>query len=104
MKCLRSLENWDRGFESHPRHRCLCVRLFGICVVLCVGSGLATGRYPSKESYRLYEKEYEIEEEARAQQWTVEPLMMMMMMMMMCASAIRKDVEVILRVVLAKLT
>jgi hypothetical protein len=31
MKCLRSLENWDCGFQSHSRHGCLCVR----CVVLC---------------------------------------------------------------------
>jgi hypothetical protein len=41
MNCLRSLERWDCGFESHSRHGCLCVRLF--CVVLCVGTGLATG-------------------------------------------------------------
>jgi hypothetical protein len=33
MKCLRSLENWDRGFESHTRHRCF--RLFCVCVLLC---------------------------------------------------------------------
>jgi hypothetical protein len=24
MDCLRSLETWDRGFESHSRHGCLC--------------------------------------------------------------------------------
>jgi ABC-type Fe3+-siderophore transport system permease subunit len=41
MNCLLSLERRDRGFESHSRHGCLCVRLFCICVVLCVGSGLA---------------------------------------------------------------
>jgi hypothetical protein len=47
VNCLRLLERWDRGFESYSRHGCLyCVRLFS--VVLCVGSGLATG------SYRLY--------------------------------------------------
>jgi hypothetical protein len=40
--CLRSLERWDRGFESHSRHGCLCA-LFCVCVVLCVGSGLAMG-------------------------------------------------------------
>jgi hypothetical protein len=43
MNCLPSLESWDRGFEPHSRHGCLCVRLFCVCVVLCVGSGLATG-------------------------------------------------------------
>jgi hypothetical protein len=31
----------------------VCVRLFCVCVVLCVGSGLAIGCLPSKESYRL---------------------------------------------------
>jgi hypothetical protein len=31
----------------------VCVRLFCVCVVLCVGSCLATGWSPSKESYRL---------------------------------------------------
>jgi hypothetical protein len=41
---FRPLERWDRGFESHSRYECLyCVRLFYVCVVLCVGSGLATG-------------------------------------------------------------
>jgi hypothetical protein len=39
MNCLRSLERWDRGFESHSRHGCL--HLFRVCVVLCVDSGPA---------------------------------------------------------------
>jgi hypothetical protein len=43
MNCFRSLERWDRGIESHSRHGCVCVRLFCVCVGLCVGSGLATG-------------------------------------------------------------
>jgi hypothetical protein len=30
MNCLRSLESWDRGFESDSRHGCLC--LFCVCV------------------------------------------------------------------------
>jgi hypothetical protein len=30
MNCLRSLESWDRGFEYHSRHGCLC--LFCVCV------------------------------------------------------------------------
>jgi hypothetical protein len=47
MNCVRSLEGWDRGFESHSRHGCLYrVCLFCVCVVLCVGSGLATGWSP----------------------------------------------------------
>jgi hypothetical protein len=34
MNCLRSLESWDRGFESRSRHGCLCVcvRLFCVCI------------------------------------------------------------------------
>jgi hypothetical protein len=43
LNCLRLLERWDRGFESLSRHGCLYIRLFCVCVVLCVGSGLATG-------------------------------------------------------------
>jgi hypothetical protein len=31
----------------------VCVRLFSVPVVICVGSGLATSLSPSKESYRL---------------------------------------------------
>jgi hypothetical protein len=47
MNCLPSLERWDRGFETHSRHGCLhCVHLFCVCVVLCVGRGLATGLSP----------------------------------------------------------
>jgi hypothetical protein len=46
MNCLRSLESWCRGFESHSRHGYLCVRLFCVCVVLYVGKGLATGWSP----------------------------------------------------------
>jgi hypothetical protein len=41
MNCLLTFEHWDCGFESHARHGRLCA--FIVCVVLCVGSGLATG-------------------------------------------------------------
>jgi hypothetical protein len=44
MNCLCLLERWDRGFESQSRHGYIRVRLFCVCVVLCVGCGLATGR------------------------------------------------------------
>jgi hypothetical protein len=52
MNRLLSLET---GFVvSNPtRYIDVCVRLFCVCVVLCVGSGLATGWSPSKESYGL---------------------------------------------------
>jgi hypothetical protein len=44
---LRSLERWDRGFESHSRNGCLYSEcLFCVSVVLCVGRGLATGWSP----------------------------------------------------------
>jgi hypothetical protein len=50
------------------------VRLFCVCVVLCVDSGLATADRSSKKSYRLRKKDYETEGEARAQQSAVESL------------------------------
>jgi hypothetical protein len=74
MNCLRSLESWDRGFESRSRDGCLCVRLFCVRVVLWVGSDVATGWCPVQKSYRLFKKDYETEE-ARAQQRAVRPLM-----------------------------
>jgi hypothetical protein len=40
---LRPLEHWDREFETDSRHGRLCMRLFCVCVVACVGSGHATG-------------------------------------------------------------
>jgi hypothetical protein len=61
---------------SHPNQGMdVCVRSFCVHVVLCVGRGLATGDHLSKESYRLCKKDYEIEDKARAQQRSVEPLM-----------------------------
>jgi hypothetical protein len=48
MNCLRSLEGWDRGFESHSRHGYLFV-----FILFLLGSGLATADYSSKESYRM---------------------------------------------------
>jgi hypothetical protein len=44
MNCLRSLGRLDRGFESHSRHGCLVC----VCVVLCLGSDLATGWSPGQ--------------------------------------------------------
>jgi hypothetical protein len=46
INCLRSLEPWDRGFESHSKYGYLCAFLFCVCVVMCVGSGVATGWCP----------------------------------------------------------
>jgi hypothetical protein len=44
MNCLRPLEHWDRGFESHSRHGCLSA--FILFALSCVGNGLATGWSP----------------------------------------------------------
>jgi hypothetical protein len=72
---LSSLEFWDRGFESHSRHGSVCVRLFCVCVILCVRSRLATGWSLIQGVYHLYKKFYGIGEEARAQQRAVELLL-----------------------------
>jgi hypothetical protein len=53
----------------------VCVLLFYVCVVLCVDSGLLTADPSPKESYRLCNKDYETEEEARAKKMAVEQLM-----------------------------
>jgi hypothetical protein len=75
MNCVRSFECWDRGFESHSRRGCVYMRLFCVCVVLCIGSGLATGRSLDRRVLALCKKDYETEEDARAQERAVEPLM-----------------------------
>jgi hypothetical protein len=72
MNCLQSLERWDRGFEYYSRYGCLyCVRLFCVCVVLCLGSGLATSWSLVQGDLRLCKTDYE----SRDQQSPVEPLM-----------------------------
>jgi hypothetical protein len=53
---------------------CVCVRLFFVCTVQFVGSGLATGWSLVQGVYRLCKEDYETEEEARAQQRAVEPV------------------------------
>jgi hypothetical protein len=52
MNCLRSLGRWDRRFESYSRYGCFCMRLFCVCVVLCIA--LRRADHSSKESCRLY--------------------------------------------------
>jgi hypothetical protein len=53
---------------------CLCV--YYIFVLSCVQiAALRRADHLSKESYRLYKKDYETEEEMRAQQRAAEPLM-----------------------------
>jgi hypothetical protein len=70
MKSLRPLERWDRGFESHSI-AWMFVYAIILFVLSCVDSSLATAGNSSKESYRLGKKDYEIQEEARAQQRAV---------------------------------
>jgi hypothetical protein len=48
MKCLRPLKNYDRVFELHLRHVCLCT--FILCVQV---AALRRVDPPSKESCRL---------------------------------------------------
>jgi hypothetical protein len=43
INCFRSFGRWGRGFESHSKHGCLCLRSFCDCVVLCASSILTTG-------------------------------------------------------------
>jgi hypothetical protein len=52
LNCLRSLEHWDRGLESHFRNGCLCA--FILPVLSCVQvAALRRADPPSKKSYRL---------------------------------------------------
>jgi hypothetical protein len=74
MNCLPSLERWDHGFEYRLGHEYLCV--FILFVLSCVQvAALRWADHSSKESYRLRKKDYETEEEARAQQRAIKPLM-----------------------------
>jgi hypothetical protein len=47
MHCLHSLGGRDHGFESHSGHGYLVfVCVYSVCVVLCLGRGLATSWSP----------------------------------------------------------
>jgi hypothetical protein len=59
---------------SNPnRGKDVCVWVYFVLVLSC--EALRRADHLSKESYRLCKKDYETEEEARAQQRAVEPLM-----------------------------
>jgi hypothetical protein len=52
----------------------ICVCVYSVFVLSCV-TALRQADHSSKESYHLCKKDYETEEEARAQQKAVEPMM-----------------------------
>jgi hypothetical protein len=54
----------------------VCVCFYSMFVLSCaLVAALRRAYPPSKVSYRVHKKDYEIEEEARAQQRAVEPLL-----------------------------
>jgi hypothetical protein len=54
----------------------ICECIYSVFVLSCVQvAALRRADHSSKESYRLFKKDYETEEEARAQQSAVVPLM-----------------------------
>jgi hypothetical protein len=70
MNCLRSLEHYDRGFESHSRHIRISVCVYSVFRQRPCG-GLIT-RLRSPTDY--VKKDYETEEEARVHRIVLEPL------------------------------
>jgi hypothetical protein len=74
MNCLRSLagifsSNSTQGMD-------ICVSVYSVFMLSCVYVvALRWADSPSKESHCLCKKDYETEDEAKAQQRTVEPLM-----------------------------
>jgi hypothetical protein len=76
VNCLRSLEHWDHGFETHAGHGCLYVCVYSTFVLFYVyEAALRRSDHSSKESYRLCKIDHKIEDDVRAQQRAVEPLM-----------------------------
>jgi hypothetical protein len=71
MNCLRPLEHWGPGFESHSRHGYLCA--FILCAVLCVGSGLATGWSPAQGILPTVYRIKKVKKRPRSNKRTVEP-------------------------------
>jgi hypothetical protein len=66
------LKHWDRGFEPHMRHGCVCV--YSVYVLSCVQEAALRRADPlSKEFYRLRKKYQETEKAAKAQRRAVDP-------------------------------
>jgi hypothetical protein len=62
INCLRSLEHWDRGFEAHSSHGCLCA-----CSGLAMGWSPVQGVLPAV--YRVKKQK----KRQRSNKRTVEP-------------------------------
>jgi hypothetical protein len=75
MNSLRSLERWIVG--SNPTQGMdVCVCVYSVFVLsYAYVAVLRLTDPPSKESYRLRKKDYETEEEVRAQHRALEPRM-----------------------------
>jgi hypothetical protein len=67
MNRLCRLERWGRGLKSHSRHACLCAFVFCVCVMLCVGSGLATVWSPVQGVLQTVYRITKLKKEARGQ-------------------------------------
>jgi hypothetical protein len=69
---------WNAGLvgSNFTQGMDVCVCVYSVCVLPCVYvAALQRADHSSKESYRLRKREDEIEEEARAQQTAVQPMM-----------------------------
>jgi hypothetical protein len=54
MSCLRLLEHWYHGFESHSRRDGMSVYVYSVFVLFCMlVAALRRAHPPSKDSYRL---------------------------------------------------
>jgi hypothetical protein len=79
MNCLRSLQGCIVGSNA-TQGMDVCEGVYYVFVLSCVSvAALRRADLPSKESYCLCKKDYETEEEARAQQRAVEPLMKLLL-------------------------